>query len=63
MSAVYNAKVAISRMGHDDQIRVKWCNVGTAFEVSEGQINLVLDTLPVDNMLWNGNIVLFKKED
>ncbi len=39
--------------------RQKWVEVGAAFVMPSGQINLVLDTLPVMQSEWDGTIVLF----
>lgn len=37
----------------------KWVTVGAGFELDSGQINLVMDTLPIDPSQWNGTICLF----
>lgn len=35
----------------------KWVTIGTAFKVSDTQINVILDTIPIRD--WNGSFVLF----
>jgi hypothetical protein len=38
----------------------KWVTVGAAFKLDSGQINIILDTLPIRD--WNGQLVLFPDE-
>lgn len=54
----FNASVALYKSGNE---KTKWVSVGAAFELESGQINLVLDTLPVMPSQWNGTIYLFPR--
>lgn len=55
----FAAKVLLKRQHQRD----KWISVGTAFQVSGGQINLLLDSLPIRESCWDGTIVLFLADD
>ncbi len=51
----YTARVKLRR----NMQRPKWVDVGSAFLLEDGRLNLVMDTLPVREDSWDGTIVLF----
>jgi hypothetical protein len=64
----YNAKVKIYRRVPSatadklTEVREHWAPVGSAFELPSGQINLIIDLLPVREATWDGCIALFPRE-
>lgn len=41
-------------------VKSKWVTLGVAFKLDNGQINIILDTLPIRD--WKGSITLFPDE-
>jgi hypothetical protein len=60
----YDAKAALTQLKYEEneaKVLYKNVSVGSALELPDGTIKLVIDTLPVADSHWDGCIILYPR--